>query len=223
MATLSSVIGRGVVASRPAAGTTGQLYYATDVSGGQLQRDNGSTWDSIEFGGASGAVTQITKTVLGSPAASIVFSSIASTYNALQIVISQARNSTAADVPTSVQFNTDTGTNYQWQEHYGLNTASTAAAAVGATAIPVGDVPGTGVAAGYAASMVIDIPNYASSTFYKQTLSRCFSPTSSAAAGMFLEHIGGQWLSTAAIATVTLLPSSGNFTTGTTAILYGIT
>ena len=50
MALLSSVIGRGVVASRPAAGSAGTLYYATDVAGGQLQRDNGSSWDSVGGG-----------------------------------------------------------------------------------------------------------------------------------------------------------------------------
>ncbi len=58
MALLSNVIGRGVVASRPAAGSAGALYYATDVGGGgQLQRDNGTTWDSVEGTGGGGAVT----------------------------------------------------------------------------------------------------------------------------------------------------------------------
>ena len=57
MAILSTVIGRGVVASRPAAGSTGALYYATDVSGGQLQRDNGATWDSVEGAGSSATGT----------------------------------------------------------------------------------------------------------------------------------------------------------------------
>lgn len=46
MATLGSVIGRGVTASRPAAGTEGRLYYDTDTS--TMYRDNGSTWDSVE-------------------------------------------------------------------------------------------------------------------------------------------------------------------------------
>lgn len=53
MATLASINGRGVVASRPAAGTTGQMYFATDVGNGVLQRDNGSTYDNqgpIELG-----------------------------------------------------------------------------------------------------------------------------------------------------------------------------
>lgn len=55
MTAIGSIIGRGVDASKPSAGTAGRLYYSTDVSGGQLQRDNGSSWDSVE--GAAGALT----------------------------------------------------------------------------------------------------------------------------------------------------------------------
>lgn len=45
MTRLADVIMRGVAASRPAAGVAGRLYYSTDT--GVLERDNGSTWDSI--------------------------------------------------------------------------------------------------------------------------------------------------------------------------------
>ena len=44
MALLSTIIARGTYASRPAAGTPGALYYATDY--GILYRDNGSSWDA---------------------------------------------------------------------------------------------------------------------------------------------------------------------------------
>lgn len=46
MTALSTVISRGTLASRPAAGTAGALYYATD--NGHLYRDNGSTWDLMD-------------------------------------------------------------------------------------------------------------------------------------------------------------------------------
>ena len=49
MAVLSTIIGRGTKASRPAAGTAGALYLATDE--GILYRDNGSTWDSYGYTG----------------------------------------------------------------------------------------------------------------------------------------------------------------------------
>lgn len=46
MSALSTVIGRGTNGARPAAGNTGRLYY--DTTNSQLQRDNGSSWDSVE-------------------------------------------------------------------------------------------------------------------------------------------------------------------------------
>lgn len=53
----SDLIGRGVFASRPAAGVVGRLYFPTDVSG-VVYRDNGTSWDTVALGGS------------GSPAAS---------------------------------------------------------------------------------------------------------------------------------------------------------
>jgi hypothetical protein len=46
MPILSSIIGRGLASARPAAGTAGRLYYSTDTA--ILERDNGSSWDSVE-------------------------------------------------------------------------------------------------------------------------------------------------------------------------------
>jgi hypothetical protein len=50
MGVLSSVIGRGTLAARPAAARAGRLYFATDGSG-TMYRDNGSSWDSVETSG----------------------------------------------------------------------------------------------------------------------------------------------------------------------------
>lgn len=49
MAVLSTIIGRGPIGSRPAAGTEGSLYYATDE--GILYRDSGSAWEAYGFTG----------------------------------------------------------------------------------------------------------------------------------------------------------------------------
>ena len=52
MSILANVIGRGVLASRPAAGSPGRVYFITDGTPG-LYRDNGSSWDSIGESGAA--------------------------------------------------------------------------------------------------------------------------------------------------------------------------
>lgn len=52
MSILQNIIGRGVLASRPAAGSPGRVYFVTDGTPG-LFRDNGSSWDSIGETGAT--------------------------------------------------------------------------------------------------------------------------------------------------------------------------
>lgn len=52
MTLLGDVIGYGLAAARPAAGTEGRLYYSTDTD--VLERDNGSTWDLIDIGAGAG-------------------------------------------------------------------------------------------------------------------------------------------------------------------------
>lgn len=56
MTSLAVLIGRGLLSVRPAAGTPGSIYYATDTA--TLYRDNGSSWDSIE--GAGGLANPMT-------------------------------------------------------------------------------------------------------------------------------------------------------------------
>lgn len=57
MPNLPTVVGRGTLAARPAAGTAGRLYYVTDDS--TLYRDNGSAWESVgeAAGGGGGSIT----------------------------------------------------------------------------------------------------------------------------------------------------------------------
>lgn len=55
----TAIIMAGVAASRPAAGTAGRLYYATDTD--TLSRDNGSSWDSVtlDWGQVTGRPTTL--------------------------------------------------------------------------------------------------------------------------------------------------------------------
>jgi hypothetical protein len=52
----SSLIGRGVAASRPAAGVAGRLYFSTDTE--VLERDNGTTWDDVSAGGGGTGIAE---------------------------------------------------------------------------------------------------------------------------------------------------------------------
>lgn len=68
MTALATAIGRGTNGSRPAAGSPGRLYY--DTTNSQLQRDNGSSWDSVEGAGGlsdQGIVTYLDFTTAAAP------------------------------------------------------------------------------------------------------------------------------------------------------------
>lgn len=64
MSTLASVVGKGVFASRPAAGIAGAIYYSTDT--GKIYRDNGATWDDVTpAGGLTNPMTTAGDLIVG--------------------------------------------------------------------------------------------------------------------------------------------------------------
>lgn len=65
MTTLAAVIGRDIAANRPAASIAGRLYY--DTTNSILQRDNGSSWDTLTLTGATSFGTPAN--TYGTPAA----------------------------------------------------------------------------------------------------------------------------------------------------------
>ncbi len=70
MAKLPDLFGRGVLASRPAAGIAGRHYHATDSTPPTTYRDNGSSWDAEATAGLGdhGTVTYLDYTVAAAPA-----------------------------------------------------------------------------------------------------------------------------------------------------------
>jgi len=57
--TYGSLVLRGLIAARPAAGSEGRLYFASDTQ--QTFRDNGSSWDDVSDTAGGGVVTLTTK------------------------------------------------------------------------------------------------------------------------------------------------------------------
>lgn len=57
MTKLAEVILYDVIGSRPAAGTAGRLFYATDTQ--VLSRDNGATWDDLTIGAGVGGGSHV--------------------------------------------------------------------------------------------------------------------------------------------------------------------
>ena len=185
--------------------------------------------DSFNGGSSgSGAMTQISKTVLGSPAANFTFSGIPATSNNLLVTVDAASAGAVNNEPMFVQFNADAGANYNFQlgllenvTFQGFNTAGVA----GNANQGCGGIAGTTSPANESGPVQISIMNYAGTTFRKHAL--CTWGNNGADVSGSNSNNSGQdiitWRNTAAITSIKLgLASGNNFATGSTAILYGI-
>jgi len=163
----------------------------------------------------------IADSTLGADAASITFSSIPATYKHLRLVLS-GRSTLGSVDNLTVQFNADTGANYDTQYLYG-NHATIAAAGVAGSSIPyAGVIPGTNVVRGSMQAVVdMIIPNYLGTTFEKVCFV-CSGFSDSTVTNNYFWNSVTNWRNTAAITEVKLIThSSSNWKAGTRATLYG--
>lgn len=195
------------------------------TTGDHLAVWNGSNADSIKDGGAvsAGAFVQLSQTVLGSDTSTISFGTISGSYSALRLVLQGRGSQAATEVNFLVQFNGDTGNNYDYDFSVAYNSTNTSVQAVSSSSMYLGGLIGANGPANAATQIDISIVNYAGSTFHK-TLT--FQSTHKVGAnGADLRAISGSgfWKNTAAVTGITLSLSAGNFITGTVATLYGLT
>ena len=155
-----------------------------------------------------------TVTVGSGGASSVSFSSIPSTYKHLQVRFI-ANDSAATDI--YVRFNGDTGSNY-WRHYlYGQGTAATAGADAAANdKVSIGF---TSTSAGYFGGGVVDILDYQNTNKNKTTRSLCGYDANGSG---YVVLFSGLWSSTAAISSMNIFPTSGNFNQYSTFALYGI-
>ena len=160
----------------------------------------------------------IASQTLGSAAASITFSSIAASWTDLRLVL-VATSSVASDWIT-VQFNSDTGTNYSYTYLDGDGSATHSASSTGSSYLSFGNSRGTASSTTIPDFTTIDIFAYAGST-YKTALAN--NNNDKNGSGVTKSSVG-LWRSTSAINTVKVYygGNGSNMNTGTTAQLYGI-
>lgn len=166
---------------------------------------------------------QIAQQVLAAPLASITFSSIPQNFTNLQITLTGATSDTAVNTDVAMQFNGDTGNNYQVQI-IGAASGSTTASQLTSTYLDIGGLA-SATATGLSGSLDILLPAYAKTTFSnKDALCRNVRPDNAGGTASATILWGGRWLgSNAAITSVKFAPTTGsNFVTGTIATLYGL-
>jgi hypothetical protein len=152
----------------------------------------------------------ISSQTLASATGTVTFSSIASTYTDLRLIIST--KTVSANAATSMRFNSDSATNYSYTRLYGNGTSPTSDRVSSSTVIDVQFI-GTGTFN----TTTVDVMNYANSTTYKTALIRWNTAGDTGFTGTNV----GLWRSTAAITSLSFL-SANDFAIGSTFSLYGI-
>ena len=157
-------------------------------------------------------------TVGSGGSADITFSSIPGTYTDLVVKFS-GRTTTGSFPDGRLQFNNDTGSNYNWRNLYGSGSAAGSNNGGTTTSIAFGTLVGSSETANTFTSSEIYIPNYAGST---QKSVSSDSVTENNATTAYMAILAGLWTSTSAITSIKLTTSATAFAQYSTAYLYGI-
>lgn len=166
---------------------------------------------------ATNTFTALDKVTVGTATSSITFSSIPSTYTDLVVVASILPSSTSFYTP-SLQFNSDTGSNYSSTWMYGQGSTAVSSRNTSQTQMAIDNYSAT-PAVGYPMSVLFNVFNYANTSVYKTVIAR--GNDIFASAGETSATVG-LWRSTAAITSVTVKGNGANFAAGSTFSLYAI-
>lgn len=154
----------------------------------------------------------------------ITFSSIPATYQHLQIrFIAKSSTTTSVNESVLLRINGDSATNYVEHYLFGGGTSATAGGAVTRSSVSIynGAMRSNATYVDMMGVGIIDIHDYVSSTKNKTVRYFCGNDVNAAASvGPALGS--GLWLSTSAVTSVSLVTSSGNWTTTSQFALYGI-
>lgn len=164
-----------------------------------------------------------TVTVSNSTTSSVSFSSIPSTFKALQIRGISRNSDTGSSISSQfMQINSDTGSNYAFHRLQGNGTSASATGANATSYIPAHCSPTSGVTSGVFGGTIVDIYDYASTT--KNKTVRIFTGADANGSGtVFLNS--GLWVNTNAITSLKFSISDNPslyFQIGSTFALYGI-
>jgi hypothetical protein len=162
----------------------------------------------------------ISSQVLGSSAASVTFSSIPSTYTDLVLNFSAKDDRSSVSDSFTLQFNTDTATNYSYTRLTGSGSAAASSNASSSAPTIAGVVVASTATANTFSSNEIYIPNYLVSA--NKPLSITSMNENNATAANMEAH-AYLWRNTSAINQIVLKPFLGtNFVSGSSFYLYGV-
>ena len=155
--------------------------------------------------------TPLANLTLGSASSSVTFSSIPATYTDL-ICIVVAKGSTTLEA--RVRFNADAGSNYFYLRRSGSGSTGSSATAASQTSGFLSAIAQATTTD--ALQMNINIMGYSATNTHTTIVSRA----DNAANGT--EAFVNRWANTAAVTSVQILTSTGNWAAGSTFALYGV-
>jgi hypothetical protein len=165
---------------------------------------------------SSGAVTKLDSITVGSATPTVTFSSISSAYSHLRVIYS-VNGSTQFGV-MYMQYNGDTGANYDTAQQFGGSSGGNTVSLNAATP-EIASMPGSAYSANQRQTGEILIPFYSDATAYKTATTHNGRRDASA---LYDESYIHNWHNTNAISSILLGLASGNFVVGSRFDLYGI-
>lgn len=176
-------------------------------------------------GGGGGAMVQISRQVLGSPAASVTFSGISATFNHLMLMVTTRSSATTGGAQADSLTVTINSDNTAGHYNIAFNLFGTTSASGSIASSNFFNIPNANAAANYPATTRIWIPDYANTAFFKTLLVENNYPgNSTSAAAVTGEQLRITWSATpAAIGSIVLGCGLGNFVAGSIFTLYGLT
>lgn len=197
--------------------TTRELIFEGD---GVSQVTSNGTATTVTITGGSGGRTILSNITLAANVASIVFTNIAASYSHLEMELF-LHNSDAADSRrVNVRFNGSTNA-YDFQQISAVSTTVAGEIVQDAQQGELGFAAANNNAVYRFSPIHVEIPFYAGAG-EKLYSSENAEKSGSGSTQFALRRYVGWWSQTNAITWIELLPASGNFTTNSRAILYGV-
>lgn len=182
----------------------------------QLQRVKADL-SGLEY--VNGGMFLIEEHLCSTDEATIEFTGIPQYFRNLKIIVTM--RGTDATPVGYLQFNGDTGANYDYQTLQEYGTTLATMVTFGANQIPFGlGIQATGLA-GSAGIAIVEIPDYRG-TWKKSLIAETTIKYQESGAGIENRKFRGYWRNTNPITSIKLFLSSGNLAANSVASLYGI-
>lgn len=176
--------------------------------------------------GGSGAGGGWTLLGTNSPAgtSTTTFSPVSGGYKHLQLrIVSRSTASGTGSSAVHIQFNGDTGTNYDSQIQFTNSTSAQAVSFQSQTGAQIGELPPSGAPTSVPGVLIVEIPFYTNTSFTKTILSHYgLIANTLNFTGMYDITAWSLWNNTAAVNSIAISLASGNFDTGSVVELWGI-